>query len=182
MTRLERVIEAVKARRKASNSWIYDENHNIADNIICGDILLYLESLKGYEINVTDEYVKNFLKNKNTRNYYTYNWNANVSDDFAFRVLELDDMEIVAFCIHVGHDARVGFTDYFVCKFKNEHMFDIEGAIQHKWFGENGRYCADINIFSEMYDVWDSETEELTQHYTIELKDLLEELKGDDAA
>ena len=179
MTRLDRVIEAVKERRKGSRAWIYDENHNISDNVICGDVLVYLESLKDYEINVNDKWLDDFLKNPSTDSYYTYNYNANISDDIAFRILKTSNGEtIVAFCVHVGYDARVGFTEWFVCEFKDyESMYEVDGVVQNKWFGKDDRYCAYINIFSEIYDVWDSETERLTEHYCMEVENLLRELE-----
>lgn len=178
MTRLERVIEAVKERRKGSKSWIYNENHEIADNVMVGDVLIYLKSLKDYEINVTDKWIEKFLKNERAKHHYTYNWNANISNDISFCVLETGHLEeIVAFCVHVGYDARVGFTEWFVCKFEYETMFEIEGSTQYKYFGPDDRYCADINIFSDCYNVYDYKTETDSEHWTIELEELLKELK-----
>ena len=72
MSRLTNVIEAVKASRVGENrAWIYDENGNISDEVICGNVIPFLEELKEYEINANDEFISEFKKN--AKNYY-HNW------------------------------------------------------------------------------------------------------------
>lgn len=62
-TRLETVIEQVKRRRGGDkNSWIYDKNGEIKSSVIIGDVLPLLEEMKEYEINVSYEYIEDFLK------------------------------------------------------------------------------------------------------------------------
>ena len=57
MSRLTNVIEAVKASRLGENkAWIYDENGNISDEVICGDVIPFLEELKEYEIEIEKIY------------------------------------------------------------------------------------------------------------------------------
>ena len=56
-------------------------------------------------------------------------------------------------------------------------MFCLESAMQYK--NINDRYMLDVNIFTEGYNVWDSESEEdLGMFYEIEVKDLLDEIKS----
>ena len=44
----------------------------------------------------------------------------------------------------------------------------------------DGRYCVDINIMSETYNVWDNEEEaNLGEFYEIEVEDLLKEINKD---
>lgn len=125
MTRLERVIEIVKQSRVGANrAWIYDENGNIKDDVVCGDILPYLEELKQYEIDVTDEYIEECLKNPNLIGFYSYNYNFNVDKDFVCKELQTDEGFVVLFSVHIGMAARNGFTNYFVCEF----------ARQDQWF------------------------------------------------
>lgn len=89
MTRLERVTEIVKQSRRGA--WIYDEHGNIKDDIVCCDILPYLEELKEYEIEVTDEYIKECLKNLDVITYYTYNGGCNVDKDLMAKELKTDN-------------------------------------------------------------------------------------------
>ena len=71
MSRLTNVIEAVKAIRVGKNrAWIYDENGNISDEVICGDVIPFLEELKEYEIEKSDEFIEDFIKDAD--NFYTY--------------------------------------------------------------------------------------------------------------
>lgn len=66
-------------------------------------------------------------------------------------------MDVVLFCVHVGADACVGFTDYFVCEFLYEgEFFSLESAQQFKYIEsfEGVDYAIDMNIFSETYDVF----------------------------
>ena len=160
MTRLDRVIEQVMERRKNGNGWIYDDDGNIADNVLIADIIPFLKELKDYEIEVSDEWLEDFLHNSKVKESYTYNWNANVSSDFVMKELETDDEFIVAICVHVGYDARVGFTDYFVCMFSSFHeMYELESITQHKRI--DNRHEADLYVFKETYDVYDCENEYL---------------------
>lgn len=175
MTRLERVIETVK--RSRHGTWIYDEHGNIKDDVVCCDILPYLEELKGYEIEVTDEYIKKCLKNPETVEYYTYNYRFNVDKDLVMKELKTDNGHVVLFCVHVGADARAGFTDYFVCEFLYEgEFFSLESAQQYKYIEnfEGIDYAIDMNIFSETYNVYSCKYDEyILNDFDIDLGSLL---------
>ena len=180
MSRLDNVIEQVKARRKRYDFWIFDENNNIKKSIVCGDTLLYLEELKDYEIEVTDEELQKFLKQESLSRVFTYNGNCNCSEDISIVILDSPNSDCcyAAFCVHIGIDARHGFTDWFMCEFSYEsELFGLESATQHKYFGENNRYCADVNLFSEGYYVYDYEIEdEIGYFYDLEVDDLMESI------
>ena len=110
MSRLTNVIETVKANRIGENrAWIYDENGNISNDLICGDIIPYLEELKDYEIDVTDEYISNFKKDAD--NYYSYNYGTNIDKDISIWYKENCSVAII--CVHLYGDARYGFSDDF---------------------------------------------------------------------
>ena len=82
MTRLENVIEEVKAARTGVNRpWIFDEDGNIREDVLVGDVIPLLEELKEYEIDITDEEIEEFINDEETKGDNTYNWGANISND-----------------------------------------------------------------------------------------------------
>ena len=111
MSRLTNVIEAVKASRIGENrAWIYDENGNISDEVICGDVIPFLEELKEYEIEKSDEFIEDFIKDAD--NFYTYNYGCAIDKDIS--AWYKNDNPIMIVCVHLFGDARWGFSDYFV--------------------------------------------------------------------
>ena len=179
MSRLTDVIEAVKASRIGENrAWIYDENGNISNDVICGDIIPYLEELKNYEIDVTDEYISNFKKDAD--NYYSYNYGANVDKDISIWYKKKCCIAII--CVHLYGDARCGFSDEFAVLMDNYYddcvltqLFQMESVYQI--IDINDKYSADINIFSEEYSVYTyEENKDMGCFYETEKKDLLEEI------
>lgn len=160
MTRLERVIEQIKvARRMKNHAWIFDDNGNINDNAVIADTLPYLEELKKYEINVNDIWIENFrsklITSENAHDYYTYNGNANCSEDISILWYEIEPHRetIALFYIHLFGDARCGFSEPFVCKFDYpEAMFELNSACQIKHVTDN--IYVDLNLFSETYEVY----------------------------
>ena len=175
MLRLTNVIEAVKASRIGENrAWIYDENGNISDDVICGDIIPLLEELREYEIEKSDEFIKDFIKDAD--NYYTYNCNCYIDKDIA--IWYKNNNPIIIGCVHLMGDARVGFSDYFVIEMDDYYdncpitqFLQLESAFQSVMI--NDRYYADIYIFNEMYDIYDTTRGEVVwTDYAIEKKDL----------
>ena len=62
MTRLEKVIEQVKAvRHSGIGGWIFDSNGNIKEDVICGEVLPLLAEMKNKEINVNDKYIEDLI-------------------------------------------------------------------------------------------------------------------------
>ena len=178
MSRLDRVIEAVKKTRTSGKQWIYNDNGNIRDNVICGDCIPFLEELKEYEIGATDKFIKDFKKNTETHCMYTYNYNTNVDKDIA--IWYRDDCPVAIVNVHLYGDARIMFVTDFVVKmdWKNafEEILNLESVMQH--IDINDQYTADINLFSETYDVWDYINEQdVGTYYAIEKSDLLADIK-----
>lgn len=65
MTRLEKVIEEVKAAHTGVNRpWIFDENGNIREDVLIGDALPLLEELKEYEVDISDDEIEEFINDK----------------------------------------------------------------------------------------------------------------------
>lgn len=180
-TRLENVIEQVKDARKGNNRpWIFDDNGNIKDNVMCGEVLDLLEELKEYELNVSDEWINQFLENPNLKRDNTYNWGANISNDLNMDYLgDFDDEIIMVIMVHLYGDIRAGYSDYFAIKFDSMYeLYELESMTQMKDVSDT--MVADINLFSELYNVYDYEKQEdVGEFYHIELEDLLEEIKND---
>ena len=179
MTRLEKVIEQVKDARKGVNKpWIFNDEGKVADNVMCCEVLDVLEELKEYEINVTDEWIEEFRNNPKVKGDNTYNFNGNISNDLNMDYMTNEDgEEVMLIMVHVCGEIRGVYSDYFAVKFDNAYVFyGLESATQIKSVNDN--MSADLNIFSETYDVYDYEKEEtIGSFYCIELEDLLEEIE-----
>jgi hypothetical protein len=179
MSRLTNVIEAVKASRIGENrAWIYNENGNISNDVICGDIIPYLEELKDYEIDATDEFISEFKKDAD--NYYSYNYGTNIDKDISIWYKE--NCSIAIICIHLYGDARYGFSDDFVVEMNDYYdncvltqLLQLDSVYQI--IDINDKYSADIDIFSEEYSVYNyEENKDVGYFYETEKKDLLEEI------
>ena len=85
--------------------------------------------------------------------------------------------------MHLFGDARWGFSEDFVVEMNDYYddcvltqLFQMESVYQT--IDINDRYFADINIFSESYEIYDSEkNESVCTDYTIEKKDVLEAIE-----
>ena len=179
MSRLTNVIEEVKASRIGKNrAWIYDEDGNISNDVICGDIIPYLEELKDYEIDATDEFISEFKKDAD--NYYSYNYGTNIDKDISIWYKE--NCSIAIICVHLYGDARYGFSDDFVVEMNDYYdncvltqLLQLDSVYQI--IDINDKYSADIDIFSEEYSVYNyEENKDVGYFYETEKKDLLEEI------
>lgn len=179
MSRLTNVIKQVKDSRIGENrAWIYDENGNISNDVICGDIIPYLKELKNYEIDATDEFISNFKKDAD--NYYSYNYGDCVDKDISIWYKKGNPVAVI--CVHLYGDARHGFGSDFVVEMDDYYddcvltqLLQLDSVYQT--VSINDRYYADINLFSETYDVYDCEINDtIGTYYEIEKKDLFEEI------
>ena len=177
MTRLENVIEEVKtAHTGAYRPWIFDENGNIREDVLVGDVIPLLEELKEYEIDITDEEIEAFINDEETKGDNTYNWNANISNDLQIHSQEYDDEITMVIAVHLRGDVRANYSDYFAVKMRGFYEFyELESMLQHKHITDT--LAADINLMSEGYSVYDYEhDEDLGEFYEIEIKDALPEI------
>ncbi len=176
MTKLDAVIKDIEAVNKASVAWVYDADGNIKDNVICGSVLPLLYELKDYEVESTEESIDWIVENADRR-WNTYNWNANVDHHIDVAKLELDGYTYMAIMVHRYGDVRANYTDRFLVRFDNEYEWsELNSRVQCKEIVD-GRYCVDIDIMAECYNVWDSEKEvNLGDFYEIEVEDLLKEI------
>lgn len=179
MTRLENVIEEVKAvRTGAMRPWIFDENGNLREDVLVGDVIPLLEELKEYEIDITDEEIEEFINDKETKGDNTYNWVANISNNLLIYSQEYDDEITLVIAVHLRGDIRGGYSDYFAVKMRGFYEFyELESMLQHKQITDT--LVADINLMDEGYGVYDYEhDDELGEFYEIEIKDALLEIKA----
>ena len=179
MTRLDAVIKDIEAVNKADIVWIYDADGNIKDNVICGNVLPLLYELRDYEIEATEKFIDWIVGHADKR-WNTYNWNANIDHDIDVAEVHLNGDTFMAIMVHRYGDVRGNYTDRFVVRFDNAYdWFEFESRIQCKTICD-GRYCADINIMAECYNVWDNEKEvNVGEFYELEVEDLLNEINSE---
>lgn len=179
MTRLDTIIEDIKEVNKTCGAWIYDADGEIKDDVICGNVLPLLYELKDYEVESTEESIDWIVENAD-RHWNTYNWNANIDHNIDVAELDLDGYTYMAIMVHRYGDVRANYTDRFLVRFYNSYEWsELESIMQYKAICD-GRYCIDIDIMSETYNVWDNEEEvDLGEFYEIEVEDLLNELNKD---
>lgn len=179
MSRIDGVIQEVKAARTGSGrAWIFDDNGNIASGVICGDVIPLLEDLKEIELDVTDEWIDEFREGEDVEGDNTYNWGANISNDLNIDFGRDENGEpVMVIMVHLYGDIRGGYSDYFAVRGTFEDLYnDFDDAV-YQSVDINDRYYADINIFSEGYTVYDSETgEDIGEFYEPEVEDLLKEI------
>lgn len=180
MTRLDNVIKDIENVNKECHAWIYESNGTIKDDVICGNVLELLYELKDYEIETfdTEKSINLVVEHANHR-WNTYNWNANIDHHIDVAELEINGYTYMAIMVHRYGDVRANYTDRFLVRFDSEdEIFYLESRMQYKNIAD-GKYTCDIDIFSEMYRVWDNENQnEVGEFYEIEVDDLLAEIES----
>ena len=176
MTKLDAVIKDIEEVNKMGYAWIYDADGNIKDNVICCNVLPLLYELKDYEIKTTEESIDWFAKNADKR-WNTYNWNSNIDHDINVAEMYLNGYTYMAIMVHRYGDIRANYTDRFLVRFDNKYdWFEFNSRVQCKEIA-GGRYCVDIDIMAECYNVWDNEKEvTVGEFYELEVEDLLNEI------
>ena len=179
MSRLDTVIEQVKnARIGKSKPWIFNDERKIKDNLIVGEVLDLLEEMKQYEINVSDKALINMynIDWRKTRNGNTYNNSANISNDIDYKAIEKEDYCLFLVKIHLCGDIRINYSNYFMLKMDDfESFFELDTWIQSKML--NDRYCAEINLLSETYPVYDYENQQFVdEFYDLKIEDILKQI------
>lgn len=174
MTRLDNVIKDIENVNKERHAWIYDDNGNIKDDVICGNVLDLLYELKDYEIDTTKKSIDSIVENATNR-WNTYNGNTNIDHNIDVAELKINGYTYMAIMVHRYGDVRANYTDRFLVRFENEfEWFELESRMQYKTICD-GKYCVDIDIMSECYSVYDWELgESIGEFYEIEVEDLLE--------
>ena len=118
MSRLDKVIEEVKEARKGEKRpWIFDDKGNIKDDVLICDVLPLLESLKEYEIEISNSEIEKYLESEYYSAENTYNWSARISNDLDWKIYKKDNLNIAIIMVHLYGDIRCGYSDYFVIYF-----------------------------------------------------------------
>ena len=176
MTKLDAVIKDIEEANKVGYAWIYDADGNIKDNVICGNVLPLLYELRDYEIETTEEFIDWIVEHAD-RHWNTYNRNANIDHDIDVAEFYLNGYTYMAIMVHRYGDIRANYTDRFVVRFDNKYdWFEFNSRMQYKEIA-GGRYCVDIDLMAECYNVWDNEKEvSLGEFSELEVEDLLNEI------
>ena len=174
MTRLENVIADIESVNKEGHAWIYNNDGEIKDDVICGNVLDLLYELKDYEIDTTEKSIDWIVVNADRR-WNTYNWNANIDHNIDVAEMKINGYTYMAIMVHRYGDIRANYTDRFLVRFDNEYeWFELESCMQYKTICD-GKYCVNIEIMSECYNVYDLELgESIGEFYEIEVTDLLD--------
>lgn len=189
MSNIDNIIADINEINQTYDFWIRNDKGELRDDIICGEVIPFLESLKDYEVDMSQSEIKdmmnfwdsNFSEPKYKRNN-TYNYNANIDHDIDYRIVESEHDGIwLAFMVHRYGDVRGNYTDWAVCKFDSIYDFwELESIYQYKNFSDGEkfeRYTADINIFDECYNVYDNDLgEDVGYFYEIEVSEVLERI------
>lgn len=177
MTRLDTVIKDIKEVNKECHAWIYDDNGNIKDDVICGNVLDLLYELKDCEIETTEKSI-DWIVEHATNRWNTYNGNTNIDHNIDVAEMNINGYTYMAIMVHRYGDVRVNYTDRFLVKFDSvDEIFYLESRTQFKDVAD-GRYTCDIDIFSEVYYVWDNEKQiDVGEFYELEVEDLLEAIE-----
>ena len=194
MSNIENIIADIEEVNQTYGFWIRDEDGNLKDDVICGEVIPFLEELKEYEVEMSQADIKdmmNFWDSNfdvhrswhNGNNYWrdnTYNCNANIDHDIDYRIVEsAHDGVWFAFMVHRYGDVRGNYTDWAICKFNNMYeFFELESTTPTVEI--NDRYVADLCIFDETYHVWDYiDGEDVGYFYHIEREDLLKAIANE---
>lgn len=174
MSRLDNVIKDIENVNKECHAWIYDADGNIKDDVICGNVLELLYELKDYEIETIEKSI-DWIVEHATHRWNTYNGNTNIDHNIDVAEMKINGYTYMAIMVHRYGDVRANYTDRFLVRFDNgDEVFYLESCTQCKDVAD-GRYTCDIDIFSELYDVWDNEKQnEVGEFYEIEVEDLLD--------
>lgn len=174
-TTIKEVINTIKEARNYSRPWTINEDGTINENALIIDILPILEELKEYEdleidSKLTDELYVDYEKADNT-----YNWGSPLSNDLEIRWGKINDEDYVLFAVHLYGDVRCNYTDYVALKMYIDDFLQLDCWIL--CVNINDRYTADLNAWSDSYNVYDNETgTNIGDFYEIEKSELLKDI------
>lgn len=177
MNDLITIDEVIKQFGNYTNSWIFDEDGKIKDGVLAIDTRELLEAFKCIEVSDLDRFKDVDLSNPKDE-CYTYNWCSHLSHDIAWKTVEVDGEDYTFVCVHIGMDARCGFTYWMVLEGNYMDMGELEFYPSVE-IGD-GLY-ADLRWYSEDYSIYDYDTSDDIEgyYYETEYKDLKEAILGD---
>lgn len=176
MNDLITIDEVIEQLGDYTNSWLF-ENGKLKDDVLAIDTRELLKAFKDIEVEDLDRF-KNVDLNNPKNEGYTYNWGTPLSHDIAWKTVEVDDEEYTFVCVHIGMDARWGFTYWMVLEGDFASMVETEFYPSVE-IGE-GLY-ADLRWYSEEYTIYDYNIQNDIEGYywQVEYADLKETILGD---
>lgn len=186
MSRLDNVIEEVKSFRKGENKpWIFDKNGNVKDDVLIVDVLPLLLALKECEIEISNAEIDEYLKKDYISAENTYNFGANISNDLDWKIYKNkndEDKYIALIMVHLIGDVRCGYSNYFAISIEDYKNF-IEFLYYEDFYEELTKYVsfdkyyAEVDMFSDVYTVYDENDCDIGTFYEIEVNDLLNKIE-----
>lgn len=183
ISNLENVKKEIQAARKGEYTpWIFKEG-KLADDVILIDALEVMDAFAKNIVKVdkmpleTQEKLIDFIRNNAEINGNTYNYGGNITNDMNYNIAKIGEYYYALVMFHLGGDIRGNYTHYLLLKFENIDSFF---CVNENYFSKevNSRYYADVNIFSELYSVYDSYNgEDVGEYYELEVKDLLQRIR-----
>ena len=144
------------------------EDIEVLEEITCEE---YLEIL--------DE--EGLLVEKNSNN--TYNWSAPISNDFYYHIyknLRDDNSLIIKIAIHLYGDIRGNYTDeFYIVVYDIDEFYDIltECNIFNTVEVDGKEYYVDIRMFSDVFEVSDTDGECIGTIYAEDDEEAIEKIK-----
>ena len=145
-----------------------------------GEDIEVLEEITCEEyLNILDD--NGLLVEKNSGN--TYNWSAPISNDFYYHIYKnlRDDNLIIKIGVHRYGDARCNYTDEFcIIVDSEEEFFDIlcESDKFNTIEIEGKNYYIDVRMFSDVFEVSDTDGECIGTIYVEDDEEAIEEIKA----
>ena len=145
-----------------------------------GEDIEVLEEITCEEyLNILDD--NGLLVEKNSGN--TYNWSAPISNDFYYHIYKnlRDDNLIIKIGVHKYGDVRGNYTDEFcIIIDSEEEFFDIlcESDKFNTIEIEGKNYYIDVRMFSDVFEVSDTDGECIGTIYAEDDEEAIEEIKA----
>ena len=184
ISNLENVKKEIQITRKGEfAAWIYKDG-KLADNILLVDTLEVIEAFEKNVINLDNmpaeeqEKLIDFICNNAEVNGNTYNCNGKITNDMNYNIVKIGNYYYAVIMFLLGGDIRGRYTDYLLLKFEDvDDFFSINGKYG---FDKviNNEYYADIDIFSNTYEVRSRvEGIYIGEFYEVETGELLKQIK-----
>lgn len=185
------IDEVINQLGNYTGAWIFKDD-KLRDDVLAIDTRQLLNEFKSFEVDADEarQICENLIAEGNkmfgdfcgftftsvaTKSDNTYNWGSVLSHDLNIDEFEYDDEKFVAIMVHLGGDIRGNYSYYFLLRCSFEDLFEIEFYSTV----EAGEYYADLNWYSDSYEVYhDATGEYVGTFYETEISDLLEAIKN----
>ena len=168
LTSIDEVIKTV--RQYGTSSWIWENGEISKDALVC-NIFPILEDAKQFEIELSEDEFRDIEEDYDTADN-TYNYGCNISNELDWK--EKKGVGCIVM-VHLGGDVRGNYTDYFAVESMDD-IFGLDSTFQPKEITD--RYIADLNAFSEYYEVYDTVTQDnIGTCYEIDREDAIKWIK-----